>query len=53
MIQIFESKILETKNLTPSVKYLKLSIPKNFEFEAGQFIFLNCPPYPHLALENN
>ena len=40
-IRIFESKILEIKSLNPSVKYLKFSLPKNFEFEAGQYVSLS------------
>ena len=40
-IRIFESKILEIKSLNPSVKYLKFSLPKDFEFKAGQYISLS------------
>ena len=40
-IRIFESKILEIKSLNPSVKYLKFSLPKNFEFKAGQYVSLS------------
>ena len=37
-IRVFESEILEIKNLTPSVKYLKLSKPEDFEFKPGQYL---------------
>jgi len=40
-IKIFESKILKIKSLSPSVKYLKFSLPKNFEFKAGQYLSLS------------
>jgi len=36
----FKSKILNTINLTSSVKHLTLSIPENFSFYPGQFISL-------------
>lgn len=41
MIKIFNSRILETKNLTSDIKYLKLSVPKDFEFKAGQYLSLS------------
>lgn len=36
----FKSKVKETINLTPSVKHLILSSPKDFDFYPGQFISL-------------
>jgi ferredoxin-NADP reductase len=41
MIKIFNSRILDTKDLTPDVKSLKLSVPKDFEFKAGQYLSLS------------
>ena len=60
-IRIFESKILETKSLNPSVKYLKFSLPKNFEFKAGQYVSLSIfadgkklrVPYSLATVPNN
>lgn len=40
-IEIFESKILETKYLNSHVKYLKFSVPMNFKFKAGQYLSLS------------
>ncbi len=36
----FKSKVLDNKNITPSVKHISLSIPKDFDFYPGQFISL-------------
>lgn len=41
MINIFNSKILDTGYLSPSVKYLKLLVPKNFTFKPGQYVSLS------------
>lgn len=41
MIKIFESKILEAKFLNQYVKYLKFSVPKDFNFKAGQYLSLS------------
>ena len=41
MIKIFESKILEARFLNQYVKYLKFSVPKNFNFKAGQYLSLS------------
>jgi NAD(P)H-flavin reductase len=40
-IKIFKSKILEIKSLSPSIKCLKFSLPKNFKFKAGQYVSLS------------
>lgn len=40
MIKKFKSNILEVKNIAPDIKYLKLSAPNDFDFEAGQFIIM-------------
>ncbi len=34
----FISEILEIKNLSPSVKHIKLSVPEKFEFVPGQYV---------------
>lgn len=60
-IRIFESKILEIKYLNPYVKYLKFSLPKNFEFKAGQYVSLSVfvdgkklrVPYSLATVPNN
>ena len=41
MIKIFESKILEARFLNKYVKYLKFSVPKDFNFKAGQYLSLS------------
>jgi len=41
MIKIFESKILEARFLNQYVKYLKFSVPKDFNFKAGQYLSLS------------
>ncbi|MBS3086060.1 hypothetical protein J4225_05255 [Candidatus Pacearchaeota archaeon] len=38
LIQRFEAEILDIKDLTPTVKYFKLSVPKTFTFKSGQFV---------------
>jgi len=43
MIKIFNSRILETKDLTSGVKSLKLSVPRDFDFKAGQYLSLSVP----------
>ena len=40
-ISIFSSKVLETKDLTSDVKFLRLSVPKDFNFKAGQYLSLS------------
>ena len=40
-IRIFESRILEAKYLNSSVKCLKFSVPKDFNFKAGQYLSLS------------
>ena len=37
-IQKFESTLLASKVLTPTVKQLRLSMPKGFTFTPGQFV---------------
>jgi len=37
----FISKVIEIQQLTPSIKYFKLSVPNNFEFLPGQYILVN------------
>ncbi len=41
VIKIFNSNVLETKNLTHDVKCIRLSVPDNFEFKAGQYLSLS------------
>ena len=61
MIKIFESKILEAKFLNPYVKYLKFSVPKDFNFKAGQYLSLSVfidgkkfrNPYSITTIPNN
>src|SRR3989344_1420938 len=43
MIQIFQSEILDVKNLKGDVKILKLSVPENFSFRAGQYVSISVP----------
>tara|TARA_Y100000310_G_scaffold77162_1_gene73718 strand:- start:4338 stop:5042 length:705 start_codon:yes stop_codon:yes gene_type:complete len=40
-IKIFESKVLETKYFKSNIRYLKLSIPKDFKFKPGQYLLLS------------
>lgn len=40
-IQIFKSKVLNIKNISKDVKSLNLSVPKGFEFRAGQYLSLS------------
>ena len=61
MIKIFESKILEAKFLNQYVKYLKFSVPKDFNFKAGQYLSLSVfidgkkfrNPYSITTIPNN
>lgn len=41
MIKIFNSQVLEIKDLTSDIKTLKLSVPNDFEFRAGQYLSLS------------
>lgn len=41
MISIFNSKITEIEDITKDIKILRLSVPKNFEFKAGQYLSLS------------
>jgi ferredoxin-NADP reductase len=41
MIQIFSSKVIGIGNLTPDVKWIKLSVPDNFDFKPGQYLSLS------------
>jgi len=43
MIQRTKSKILEIENLTKGTKNFVLSVPKDFNFKAGQYILLELP----------
>ena len=43
MIQIFQSEILDVKNLPGSVKIFQLSVPQNFSFKAGQYVSISVP----------
>lgn len=38
---MFESKVVELKNLNPKVKCLKFLTPKSFKFKAGQYLLLS------------
>ena len=38
MPEKFESEIIETKNISPSVRHLKISVPENFKFIPGQYV---------------
>ena len=40
IVHRFNSKVLETINLTSNVKNLTVSVPENFDFYPGQFISL-------------
>ncbi|MDP2628435.1 MAG: FAD-dependent oxidoreductase [Nanoarchaeota archaeon] len=40
MIKEFKSKILEIKKITEDTSIFRLSIPRNFEFKAGQYVLL-------------
>lgn len=40
MPQIFKSKILNIKDLTPNTKEFTISVPEDFEFIPGQFVML-------------
>lgn len=43
MISVFNSKVLEIKNLPGEVKILQLSVPDNFSFRAGQYVSISVP----------
>ena len=43
MILTFESDILDIKNHKGNVKILKLSVPENFDFRAGQYVSISIP----------
>lgn len=40
-INIFKSKVLSIKNLTRDVRLIRLSVPRNFDFRAGQYLSLS------------
>lgn len=60
-IRIFESRILGSKYLNSSVKCLKFSVPKDFNFKAGQYLSLSVfidgkkfrNPYSIATIPNN
>ncbi|MFQ5531527.1 MAG: ferredoxin--NADP reductase [Candidatus Nanoarchaeia archaeon] len=39
----FNSNVLEVKELSPTVKVVKFSTPKDFSFSAGQYILISVP----------
>jgi len=41
MIRVFSSRVLNTDYLTRNVKSLKLSVPEDFDFKAGQYLSLS------------
>ncbi len=41
MISIFKSKILEIEKPTRDLRIIRLSVPKDFEFKAGQYLSLS------------
>lgn len=43
MIQVFQSKVLNAGMANDSVKLLKLSVPENFQFKAGQYVSVSIP----------
>lgn len=43
MIQIFESEVLSVFDVNASVKILRFSKPKNFDFKPGQYVSLSVP----------
>ena len=43
MIQIFQSEVLDVKNLKGDVKIFRLSVPENFSFRAGQYVSISVP----------
>ena len=43
MILTFESDVLDIKELKGNVKILKLSVPENFDFHAGQYVSISIP----------
>jgi len=38
MIKEFNSKVLSVRDLTPTVKEIKLTVPEDFEFKAGRYV---------------
>lgn len=40
MINIFNSKVLKVEDLTAETKLIRLSVPENFKFKAGQYLSL-------------
>jgi len=43
MIQVFQSEVLNAEMANDSVKLLKLSVPENFQFKAGQYVSVSIP----------
>ncbi|MEK6760396.1 MAG: FAD-dependent oxidoreductase [Nanoarchaeota archaeon] len=43
MISIFQSEVLHEEMVNDSVKLLKLSVPENFQHQAGQYVSLSIP----------
>ncbi len=41
MTETFNSKVIDIRELTPNVRVLKLSVPGNFEFKAGQYVSIS------------
>ncbi len=41
MISIFKSRVLDVKNQGEDIRFLKLSVPSDFEFRAGQYLSLS------------
>ncbi len=42
-MQIFQSEVLNDEMVNDSVKVLKLSVPENFQFKAGQYVSVSIP----------
>jgi len=40
-VEIFSSKVIGIGNLTSDVKWIRLSVPSNFDFKAGQYLSLS------------
>jgi len=61
VIRTFESKILEVKLSNHKVKYIKFSVPEDFDFKAGQYLSLSVlfdgkkfrTPYSIATVPNN
>lgn len=43
MIQTFQSELLSITEVNDSVKILRFSVPKNFDFKPGQYVSLSVP----------